>query len=444
MARTVTPRRPRSPIAAAALDALAEDPIADAMVNDAEGIAEGLTALLDNLRDFDQGSIKGILYRKPKNGLGKFEWIEELAPPFDMNSVFAEMKERFNGGDFQLRIFAGGRIRKNIDFSIAPDTTRLVQRPEDKKDSSDMMFGMFQLMSTQAQASSDRQMQMMMAMQQQARESSDRSMQMMMAMMTGLMGNQGKPTDLIPLFAAMQEGKSSGGMKEMVETMVALKTLVSPAEEKAGFDPEDMVGSLVKLAGPVAGAIGKGIGALSNRGQGPQAAPQGYEPNPAEPLALPGPAPSQPPPEGQAGGLPANPLLNLIRPDILYFYQRGHDPSKAADSIYDVIEAALVQGVITEDHLNELVSAHALSADWLSDLAAQGLDLRGNPQWADKLLSELIAIHLESLGGDDSGELDLPGDDDSGRTPRGAVHNADHGEARAPRIEEHDGSGAGG
>ena len=418
-----------------------ENPIDEAVREDRVGIAGTLTEVLDSLRDFDQGSIKGILYRKPRNGLGKYEWIEEIVPPFDINAMHAEMKDRFNGGDFQLRIFAEGRIRKNIDFSIAPDTTRLTPKPEDKKDSSDMMFGMFQLMSTQAQASSDRQMQMMMAMQQQARESSDRSMQMMMAMMTGLMGNQGKPTDLIPLFAAMQENKGGGGMKEMVETMVALKTLVSPSEEKAGFDPEDMVGSLVKLAGPVAGAIGKGIGAMTNRGQGSQTPPQGYEPNPAEPLALPaGPQqPALPPPlEGPAGGPAASPLLNLIRPDILYFYQRGHDPAKAADSIYDVIEAALVQGVITEDQLNDLVSSYALSEDWLSDLAAQGIDLRGNRAWADKLISELVAIHTGA------GELDLPGDDDSGGSPRGGNDHADHGEARAPRVQEYDGAESGG
>ena len=440
MARTVTPRRPRA--SAVNLDLEREDPIDDAMIEDAQGIAGDLTAILDSLRDFDQGSIKGILYRKPRNGLGKYEWIEELAPPFDINAMHAELKDKFNGGDFQLRIMAGGRIRKNIDFSIAADPTKLIQSRDDKKDNSDIMLGMFQMMSTQQQASSDRQMQMMMAMQQQARESSDRTMTLMMTMMTGMMGNQGKPTDLIPLFVAMKDNNSGGGMKDMVETMVALKGLVAPSEDKGGFDPEDLVGSVVKLAGPVAGAIGKGIGALAQRG-GPQPGhmPQGMEPNPTEPLALPqGPnQPALPPPlEGPTGGPPANPLLNLIRPDILYFFQRGHDPEKAADSIYDVIEAALIQGVITEDHLNDLVSAHALSADWLSDLAAQGIDLRANPQWADKLLGELIAIHLESAN------ADMSGDDDSGRAQRGAVHNADHGEARPSGVQEYDGAGAGG
>jgi hypothetical protein len=84
------------------------DPMADAVLS----YTMGMAGALDAISGLDQSTIKGIIFRKPPGGLGPSEWIEEVAPPFDMSSL----KARFGGGEYQLRVFAGGKTRKVIEF----------------------------------------------------------------------------------------------------------------------------------------------------------------------------------------------------------------------------------------------------------------------------------------------------------------------------------------
>lgn len=411
------------------------DPLDEAVIIDQEGIAGNLGEVLEKLSAYDQSSIKGVLFQKPKNGIGKFEWIEEVAPPFDMSSIMQELKERFGGGAFRLSIFAGGKVRKHIEFDIVREKVNLTVPVQ--KDNNDGMLTMFQMMNAQSQASADRQMQMMMTMQNQSREASQQNLTMMVTMMTAMMGNQGKPTDMIPLIAAMKEGSSSGGMKEMVETLVALKSITEPATP-SGFDADNIVGSVLKIAGPVAGAVGRAVGNMRPQPRGAAAdtgEAQIYEPNPGQ-LELPQ-APQQhalPSPTENGGEPGLNRLLALIRPDVNYFFSRQHEAGLAADAVYAVIEAGLEQGAISEDDLNVMVSAYFSSPDWLAELAGHGIDLRSRPEWAQQFLMDLVAVHTDALQGDDhSGGQGGSGDD--------ALAN---GEARAPRLESPEGATTGG
>lgn len=388
------------------------DPLDDAVSDDRLNIADDLANALEALRPADQGSVKGILYRVPA-GNGKYEWIREVYPPFDMNGIMQALKEEFGGGDFCLRLMADGKIRKNINFAIVKDKTPLLA-PQGFGGGGDMMT-MFQMMMSMqnqsaqaAQAAADRQMQMLMASNQQ-------STQMMLGMVTAMTGNREKMSDIIPMFAALKPDNPGGGMKEAVETMVLMKGILNGDPEKPGFDADDIVGSVLKLGGPIVGAVGKAFS--ERRGTATNPAPV-YEPPPESgQLMLP-----QSAPPSESGNL----VLDTIRDDVLHCFRRGHDPERAAELVYDTIEAAGV----TEGQINELVAAFAVSADWLGELAANGIDLRGNPEWAEQFLQALIRVHSDAVSGSD----DFEGQE------RGAANPGAHGAAGAGGLNGDAGS----
>jgi hypothetical protein len=411
-------------------DILTIDPLDGAVFSDAVAVAESLAETLQALAGYDQGSIKAVLFRKPTNGLGAFEWIEEVSPPFDMTAIMQSLKDRYNGGKYRMQIFAGGKTRKNIEFAIANDPNAMV-KTSTGGGAADMAT-MFQMMMTmqmeagrESRAASDRMMQMMM-----------QSSQQMTTVLVTAMGGREKAADFIPLLAAMRSEPSPGSnMKETVETLVALKGLLPNGDGGGGFDADDIAGSVMRLAGPVAGALGK---AFERRGQ---AQPQvnGHAEAPA-PLALSfdAPAGNRVDDTGALPGPALDPVLQLIRPDVAYYFARRnvYSAEEAAGAVYDVLTAAGV----SEDQFNELAAAFTLSADWKSDLAAQGIDLRGDPAWADAFLAALVAVHTA-----DDAERDQdhpggePGDagDAGGNGPAGAGGVAGDDGAR-PFGQAHD------
>ena len=434
-------RAPRTPRATFNVEP-ENTPIEEALINDQQGVAGDLTEILESLRDFDQGSIKGILYRKPNNGIGRFEWIEEITPPFDMTAMFTEMKERFGGGDFQLRIFAGGRIRKNIDFTIVKERQQLVA-PQNKSDDN-MALIMQMMMNSQmeaareSRAAADRQMQMMMQMQNQSAENARNSMTAIVSMMTAGMSNGPKMADLIPLLAAKEGGGSN--LKEMVETLAVLKGLTDPAKESA-FNADDIVGSVLKVAGPVAGAIGRAAsGVMERRGaqtpqnQGQPIQLQEQTGQPLEFPTLPNPTPQTHALPAPAGGPAA--LIALIRPDVNYFFGRRHDVELAAEAVYGVISAALDSGQVTENDLNDMVTAFMGSPDWIGELAGSGIDLRADPAWAQAFIFALVSEHTNAAADFESGGEPFAdeGNDDRGRASGGDSNPGANGQAGAPGL----------
>lgn len=371
-------------------------PLDDAVLLDQASIADNLTGILASLEGYDQGSIKGVLYRKPQNGMGKYEWIEEVAPPFDFSSMFSDLKERFGGGDFQLRIFAGGRIRKNVDFSIVKEKTPLTVVPP--KDGGDTMM-LFQMMmqqsaeaNRQSQAAADRQMQMMMAMSQN-------STQMMVGMVSALAGNREKMTDFLPLLMREEKG---GGMKEAMETLVAAKSLFAGSGDASpGFDADDLVGSVLKIGGPIVGAVGKAFAERRQAGEA-QPAHAPADVHTSSPLMISAPA--------TPAASSRFPILDLIRDDVLFMFGRLHDPERAAEVVFDTLD----KHQVAEDDINALVAAFGISPDWLGELAAEGIDLRSNPDWAQQFLSALVALHADLGGNDEPGQRDEGGEADTG------------------------------
>lgn len=347
-------------------------------------LAAKLQGILDSLTDFDNGSITGILYRKPQNGVGSYEWIEECSPPFEFGNIFQEMKERFGGGQFELRIRAGGRIRGNLPFNIAREKERAAT-PTVAANPQGMTMGemVTLLLAQQAEA---------------RREASDRSAAttaMVAAAATAVgpaliaLFNRPPPaanqtSETIALITALQDRKGGGGgIKETLEAMAAFKQLIGPAEgaePPGGFDPDNLIESGARLVGPAMKALGDYVSRMRGGGS------EGVDDSASGTGAHGAP--------GQLALAPAASrfrLIELVRVDVTYGFERGHDPEKIADLVYDIILA----NNVTQLEIDELAAAFALSPTGLDDLAAEGIDLRARPQWAGEFFSALAAIHSE-------------------------------------------------
>jgi hypothetical protein len=400
---------------------LRPDPLADASVSDEIGIANELVEVFEALRGFDQSSILGYLYRKPAGGLGKFEFAERLAPPFEMGTLLEGTRERFGGGDYRLQIFAGGKTRKNVEFSIMGPAKPIqaVGQVADSAPGSLMQMMMAQQAEARREAADfrreaaeDRRHQVE---QQRARDDAMwRAVAVIVPVVAPLMlGGREKLADLLALVNSNKPDAPS--LKDQAETLLALKTVFAD-DKGGGFDPDNIAGSLLGLVGPVAAAAGR---AFNGRGkdpaaEGPPGGGEGF-------LELPGPDPAPGPPGGPATLAPASAVdrvLNVVRPHIAYFYSAQHDPGLAAEAITDIMG----RHGITDADVNELVAAFTLSPDWKADLAAQGLDLRSNPGWADEFLMELVGAWSDRHGdGDDrAGRAGRVGDAGDDATPGAA------------------------
>ncbi len=363
--------------------------------------AKVLGEIMAAVEPYDQGSVKGVLYKKPVGGVGAFSWIDDIHPPFNLTALMTEMRDRYGPGDYELRVFAGGKIRKNHTFSIAREKAGSTA-PVVANSGGGMSEIMALILSQQAEARRDQQaqqaqqMQMFMAM-------SESQTKLLTAVLPTLAAGRDQamsPADLIAIITAGQAGKG-GSLKEMVETLATLKGLTenpAPAEPGGGLDPEDLIGSAGRLIGPATKAIGDYL--ARNRG----GAASETDATSASGTAAPGAG-------GQlALGAPVSRfrLIELVKVDVNYGFQRGHAPDKIADLVYDVIEA----NNVTEDEINELALTFALSPTGLEDLAREGIDLRPNPQWAAEFFDALRAIHTEEgvdLGGEAGGASNTEG-----------------------------------
>jgi hypothetical protein len=202
-----------------------------------------------------------------------------------------------------------------------------------------------------------------------------------------LFGQREKLGDIVAMMNAGRPEPTS--LKDQLETFVLVKKVMGDGEKPEGFDPDNIVGSLMRLAGPAASAVGKALGQRPAPGAD-QVEPAGDAgggyidlPQPdAVQLRAPAPAP---------GGRVRDPVVALIGPHVLYFYTARLDPGLAAEAVADIMQR---EGV-TDGDLNGLVVAFGTSPDWKADLAAQGVDLRGDPAWADEFRDELVAAWTE-------------------------------------------------
>lgn len=401
-------------------------PFRDALLRDSENVAEQFASIVEEFGGTSDGSVKGHLYKVQRSG--KFEWIGEYWPPFDQAEIFREVRENYNGGDFQMRIMVQGRrgVQKTLTFAVAPAP----HRDHAPKDNSGEMFP---LMMQMMQGSSDRQMQMMMQMSQQSQamfaQMNQSQQAMMAALIPAMMGGREKTSDIVQMVAALK-GDDKGGMAGMFEAMKSAKELFGGGGDGGGLDADDLVGSAVKLAGPIMGALGR----VAEQRRGVEPPPQTVTPLHVQPQhrALAVPAPEAAP---LALDLPEHapsrfPLLDIVRDDVLFNFGKG----RSADFTASVVMELLDERGTSEAEFNELIAAFTLSPDWLSDLAAEGIDLRSQPEWANAFLAELVRLYADVDDGDEHPERRDGGDGDAG----------DDAKAGAAGVDGHAGAGDGG
>jgi hypothetical protein len=311
-------------------------------------------------------------------------------------------------------VTALGRIRANSPFSIAKEREPPRAPPAPAAGLGTMDF-----------------LGMMLAQQSEARRDAQAAADRQMTMITGLAtaivpallqrpaatAPGTSVADTLALVAAMQNGKG-GGLKDTLEAMAAFKALMGDAGGGSGggddggpdLDLGDLAGSAARLAGPAMKALGDYL--------------QRQRPGQVDPAA-PNPNPAGPPPIGHGDHLALGSpepsryrLIELVRVDVVYGFERGHDAEKIADLVYDVIE----DNNVTEAEINVLAVTFALSPTGLEDLAREGIDLRARPQWAADFFAALAAIHSEqaaNLGGAGGGETDIEGNGETGARGEG-------------------------
>lgn len=379
-------------------------------------IASEVARIMEAIKAFDQDKVTASVYVKSGNGIGPWKWADDVGLPPDFPAMMQDMRERFGPGDYELRVTALGRIRANSPFSIAKERTPPPGSTPPAAAAAPM--GMADILSMMmAQAAEARR-----EAADQRREAADaaaRSNALLIGMVTAVapalipvFTRRETPTstaDMLALVTAMQAGKGDKtSLKDMVETLAVLKTLTEPNapagdrdEGGSGFDLAEILGDGRRLVGPAVRALADMVTArpqaVAQVGDGQQGG-QVQGASGQLTLSAPGAAPSR------------YRVLDLVRTDVVYFFQRGFDPEKAADLVYDVIDANIEAGVITAGEINEIAAAFALSPTGLFDLAAEGIDLTSRPDWAAEFFQHLATIHNEAtqdLGGGDGGAPDL-------------------------------------
>lgn len=369
--------------------AVPPDPVAGALYDDRNQLADEVASVLRSLEGIGDDRIVASLWRMPDGGLGKFQWLEDLGAPIDIIAIRNAVKSKYGGGKYRLQIMVDKITKRNYEFHIAGDAKQNTPAGQPAVDTTNM-FAMFLQMQAESRRE-QREMQQDMRREQmdyerRAEEARrDRNAALLQAatvvvpVLAPLLFNREKLSDVIALIRSNQP--EPPGLKDQVETMVMIKKLLGDGD-KEGFDPDNIVGSLARLAGPVIGAAGRAL----NGPRQDQAHPEGPSLDLAATsdggLSLP---PAKPP--ALAAGEPTSPLLAMLRPHVHYFFSTRIDPALAADAVVDIM---LRQGVTQED-VNGLVAAFTLSPDWMADLASQGVDLRSDPEWANEFLSELVA-----------------------------------------------------
>lgn len=386
------------------------DPMADAVAKDTQRLADNLNEALEELSEFTDTGTQMKIYKVPRGG-AKYEWCFDVTPPINSADLMDELKEKYGPGDYVIRVYVAGKAgcKAQRNFSIAG--TREVARVGNS--GGDGMKEFFPLLISQMNSSKGDMMAMMqMQMQMQASQqaaaaaAAQNNTQMMLGMMTAMMGAREKPGELIAAFAPLMAPKSNG-FGEMVEIMKAVKELSGGG---GGDSNDDIMTTVIKSIGPalpqLAGAAADGISAMRDRQRNASVEHLHDVPvhGPAAHPAMIAPPTDQPPQVGKY------PLLAAIREDVLFYFKRAADPEFAAEGVLAVMDKA----GFTEHDLQPIIVAFSTSANWIDDLASEGIDLRSNPVWAQSFLNAIIAEYIEE-------------GDDQQRASGGATDNGDHG-----------------
>lgn len=386
-----------------------QDDILDkATETDLQETAGDLADVLADLRGLSGSDVQVLVYKIPKGGpRGGWEYVMTITPPIDTSELMDGLRNDWGAGDYALRVRAAGKIKSTKFISIAASKSAPAITPS-KNDNNELL----QILLAQNAASKSDMMQMTTLMMQSQQASQQQMMQLMTVLLPAMMGGKEKTSELLTAFATLQNmGDKGGGMKEAIETLVAAKSLFGGGESGgSNLDLDDnMIGNALKIAGPLLGGLAKTV---SERGQQQQVTVL----PPVQPHVPPQPVPVMLPNGGEVA-IPDQvsrfPVLDLIKDDVLFLFNRQHDPELSAEVVIETLEKHQVE----EAAISDVIAAFAVSPNWIEELASEGIDLRSNPVWANQFLSALVSLYTAPSGDDD----------DTGGGTGGAKDNVHHG-----------------
>lgn len=348
----------------------------------------------------------------------------ESVSDFDPDEAIDNVWREHGDGEYKFMVRIRGRVVKHLEFRVGDPRKKHRGREEQPAaQNNDLMLMLFkqqadasERQSRETQAASDRAMQMQATMMQGM-------MTMIAAIIPAVSGNKTDPSEMMKNLAStmrdMNPPREGGSLKEMIETVVAVKDLVG-----GGSDKETSLLDIAKDALPAAlSAIGPMLEARKTNAPQTQPLPVArtaipHTPAPIQPAdVIPGsenPSEIHPPEAREAAPLevPADPLLALIGPDILFFAMRNYPPTLAADTLAD----KLLENGYDLPSLTVKVTQLFGDGDWLEALAAHGVDLRPYRAWAE----EVLPLVIEAVGGDDDAGgngADIVGDEGRATDP---------------------------
>jgi hypothetical protein len=392
------------------------DAVDDVLAEETTRAAGQLGDALDSLSEFASEGTSFKVFKLPS-----FQWCKDLDPPLDSSTLLEEMREEFGAGNYCIRVYMTGRkgCAAQRNFSIAP--FRKVATPPVTSDAITVKDLLPLLLERHAPAAPAFDIGAFMAAQT---ASADRQMNMMAtmttAMMTALTGGRESPTALLSAIAPFINRPPSGA-EEFATTFQLVKGLLpAPA---GGGEEDSIAGLVVKGLSPVLPDIAKGFTDLA----------AGFRQNVAERQ---GAAVVETPVDYTRAAAPAAtltaegrfPLLAALRADVLFYFERRLDPEIAADGLWAVLtsERFAAAGFKEDDLVPIVATLNAAGPAWLGELVREGIDLRADPAWAQRLLNALIAIYrgdVDDSGGDGGGEGDAHGHGGAGQVGKPA--NAD-------------------
>lgn len=377
---------------------------------------DALKALMDVLNAEDADSELAVPIYTRKSATSSWSLIDTWRgsiKSFDMDKLIGHIQSTFGNGDYKVTPRVKGRIIKHIPISLGdPRTPTTSPLAPARENNSEMMLAMMQM-----QQSSMLQMQQMQAQATAANQQMIGNIVAAFApVITAIVSRP--PTDPLavigPLAAALKPDAPREGIKDMIESAAALKTLIGGDGGSGGDD-------LMSLgAKTLPGLIEMGKQAMAQR---PAPAPV---PTIRSVAPAPAPRPTVQPPmraipivRPVAIPTPEQRIVAMIRPTVLECMARDTKPHEAAAQIAGVLK----QRGVTDDVLLPLAGKF-VGPDPLSDLAALGLDLRAKPDWANAVITGLVAIF--------TGEIDASVSDDDRGGGDGDAHDVgEDGEAGA-------------
>lgn len=224
---------------------------------------------------------------------------------------------------------------------------------------------------------------------------------MVMQMMTAMGG----------FMAAMNKSASGGGsMKEMVETMVALKGLSDDFTGNGGTDENGGAAAIIKAATPLAVPLLQSLTEASKTVRMNHAQVRRAPPAPAQPtrvnvrqVAPVQPVKENPAPRESSDNLQeGNEVLQQIRPHLDTLCQLADektDPAEVAEMVLDVLETT---GKISDEQIFQLVSNTKL----VQHLRLLNRKVGERTQWFESVRLAILAAYEDDTGdgADETGE----------------------------------------